>query len=271
MARALTYGEGLAAPEVMDANQLMAQAEALVDQLVCYRAYPNNTPAEGWRRYAGILKRQGHGFIIAQDPSFNYLPLTVPVNVPSEVPFPAPGYTYTRIVRATVWVAEHAKNLEQHICQLTANAGPPGAQQVAPALQALIDELHDEDGVPLPPPSTSSMIENDAVAFDPAQWGWSDPSAAARLESHLRMKFAAASANPRHTHQIQDALRTIFHLVSLVPFFPGLPASPGFQQAARVQLKRLLIADKSHQGHNTQYISQFAACVENACMPTWVQ
>jgi hypothetical protein len=274
----------------MDANQLMAQAEALVDQLVCYRAYPNNTPAEGWRRYAGILKRQGHAFIIAQDPSFNYLPLTVPVNVPSEVPFPAPGYTYTRIVRATVWVAEHAKNLEQHIRQLTANACPPGAQgrgssargrggiqpqglpgvAQAQGVVNYLDDDNDGDHEGTEGYREGTQVESDAFAFAIEQWEGLTQSEASRLEVFYRCRFGALLADQRHKYQSQDCIRVLGQSAMAIATGGALASNAHVQNALRCVLKRLLVMEKMQAGHNTEYINQFAAAIDSVGMPSWV-
>lgn len=301
MARALTYGEGLAAPEVMDANQLLAQAEALVDQLVCYRAYPSNTPAEGWRRYAGILKREGQAYKIAQDPSFNYLPLTVPVNAPSEVPFPAPGYTYTRIVRATVWVAEHAKNLEQHIRLLTANAGagvdplgrgrgrgrgargrggggeipPPAAVAQPPPQGAIVPENYldddDDDGLEGAEEYREGVqVESDAFAFAIEQWEGLTPSEASRLEVFYRCRFGPLLADQRHKYQTQDCIRVLGQSAMAIATGGSVASNAHVQNALRCVLKRLLVMEKMQMGHNTDYINQFAAAIDSVGMPSWV-
>ena len=64
--------------------------------------------------------------------------------------------------------------------------------------------------------------------------------------------------------------KTIRELAMLSATVPSVCGSPHYQEAARVQLKRLLISQKSTDGHNTAYITQFANAIDNSTMPSWV-
>jgi len=269
----MSLGEGSVAPEYMTNEQLLAQCESLVGGVVCYRAYETRDPNRIWTRYAGKLSREGGVFLVEVGPEYNYIPQVAQQQERRKYPIPAEGFTYTRIVRATVWATEFAQAQADQIAQLQhqlAVANQTAQQNVQDPMRNLLKEIEMGDGNRLGALGGRGMvIETDAYAFNPIGWGH-DEHGGMRMMAYLRNKFSAELSHNGQKHYVADALATLQALAMLIPVVPGIQGNEHFVQAAKIQLKRLLIAQMVVRGHNTQYISTFAQAVDTSQMPGWV-
>ena len=252
------------APEYMTGEQLADQCERLVGGVVCYRAYESSDTTRSWTRFAGKLTKENGRFVIEVGPEYNYLPQVQQQTESRKFDMPSRGWTYTRIVRASVWATEFAQQQQQQIQQLQAQLQAKNAPQSDP-LNALLTEI-DAEGVRPGVGGRATTIETDAYTFNPATWSH-DEHGAMRVVGYLRAKFSAELGHSGQKHYVMDALGTIQELAMLVPLVAGLSSNAHFVQAVKIQLKRLLISQMVVRGHNTQYISTFAQAIDTAQMP----
>jgi len=259
------------APENMTSDQLQEQCERLAGDVICYRAYQNTDATRTWTRFAGKLVKDNGRFFIEVGPEYNYLPQVQQQTETRRYDMPSRGWTYTRIVRASVWATEFAEKQQAQIAQLQQQLQQIQVKsQQSDPLNALLTEI-DAEGLGARPGlgGRATTIETDAYVFNPAGWSH-DEHGAMRVVGYLRAKFSSELGHNGQKHYVMDALGTIQELAMLVPLVGGLSSNAHFVQAVKIQLKRLLIAQMVVRGHNTMYISTFAQAVDTAQMPAWV-
>ena len=314
----MSLGENFeAAPQEMSIEQLMRQCELLPGRLIVYRAYSEGDGKANWVRYVGrLLHTPGQpnadrtsDFAVEVGPQYGYIPRTERFAEHRVVPLPANGYKYTRIVAATVFLAEYGRWLSEqlegantqvaqlqgqvaHLTQLQqltatqlaqakqgqrATQGTPGqqGQQGQPQRQQegnqWWQDLDDEEGVQenRAPNPIGMVVETELVAFSPEMWNF-DVHEAQRLVGFLQTRFAPVLANKTHRHHAQDAINIIQHMVMLNSQSRQLHLTAPWQIGMRIPVKRLLLAEKAVNGHAGAYIAELASAMDGTGKPRWI-
>lgn len=206
-------------PEVMTPEQLLAQCTALVGGLIVYRAYQTNDRNKSWKRYAGLLQSKDGVFTVLRSSEYNYLPLCEPVQgEPQVISIPAVDWTYTRIVRSSVFLTEYARYLEA------------GQNQLQTAHATLLRRVADLEarqpqgtqGIQGPTQGGQGYGSSYLVWYDPTTWAAHEPRS---ILLELRAQLGVSEASTQSRRQAFAQLENIIW---------GAMSLPGWEQTRAV-------------------------------------
>ena len=235
-----TAGEGLPAPKMMARWQLGDQTSRLVGSVVAYTCARDGEAAQA--TYAGMLSRApDNSYVVLRSSTYNYVVGTVPhLGADEQVPLPAIGWTYSRIISAVVHQTEKA------------GAELAGVRAELASAQQEVQRLRESELPSSPRPELPSSawpsVKHPASAADVREWGQqiaqSPELLLAQLESRLLSGLTHLSGGP----QLKDAFEAVRLWVHAAGWFLEWAQSPHADLGNHLFTRLLLQFEYVHNG-----------------------
>ncbi|KAJ9439742.1 hypothetical protein DIPPA_70091 [Diplonema papillatum] len=232
---------GIPAPQHMSERQLHDQCRVLVGKVVVYSLRPVGSN-EPYKLHAGHLATSGERYEVRASVANNELHGVVQHTGPEQVyPLPADGYTYSRILDATVHQTEQAVNV---IAGLKSEAALKDEQLKALQLQvtALLNKLEELTpqgsgmvaGNKAPAEEDNSKVVFPADADDVVQWADDIGADLHRLIYHLESRYLSGMAHLPGGEQLEEAFHSLRLWVMGVAYFDGWQGTPQLRRVNKM-------------------------------------